>query len=72
MLEYLSKKGYSRTEATLRQESAQHDVDGRPKYKTVQDRGGDKYDVAFSKHLTQCDDTDLLFTSKYRAVVGLR
>ena len=47
VLEYLSKKGYNRTEAMLRRESAQQGSDGRPIIKRAEDRGGRKYDRAF-------------------------
>ena len=49
MLEYLNKKGYSKTEATLRREAAQHDVDGRPLIRRAEDAGGKKYNIAYSK-----------------------
>lgn len=47
MLEYLNKKGYSRTEQTLRQESANLDKDGRPIITRAEDVGTDKYKQAF-------------------------
>lgn len=47
VLEYLSKKGYNRTEATLRMESANQDVDGRPISTRVEESGGAKYGKAF-------------------------
>ncbi|KAL8806494.1 MAG: hypothetical protein Q9182_001276 [Xanthomendoza sp. 2 TL-2023] len=47
VLEYLSKKGYNRTEAMLRMESANQDVDGRPIQTRVEDGGGVKYGKAF-------------------------
>lgn len=49
MLEYLSKKGYNKTEATLRREAAQHDPDGKPVIEKVQDRGGDRFMAAYSE-----------------------
>lgn len=48
MLEYLSKKGYSRTEAMLRRESAHQDAEGRPIIVRAEDAGGAKYERAFS------------------------
>ncbi|KAL9014573.1 MAG: hypothetical protein Q9173_000778 [Seirophora scorigena] len=48
VLEYLSKKGYNRTEATLRMESANQDVDGRPIHTRVEESGGVKYGKAFA------------------------
>lgn len=47
VIEYLSKKGYSRTEAMLRVESATQDADGRPPPARVEDTGGLKYGKAF-------------------------
>lgn len=47
VLEYLSKKGYNRTEAMLRMESANQDVDGRPIQTRVEESGGIKYGKAF-------------------------
>lgn len=47
VLEYLSKKGYNRTEATLRMESAHQDGDGRPIFTRVEESGGLKYGKAF-------------------------
>ncbi|KAL9601138.1 MAG: hypothetical protein Q9219_002737 [cf. Caloplaca sp. 3 TL-2023] len=47
VLEYLSKKGYNRTEAMLRLESANQDVDGRPIQTRVEESGGMKYGKAF-------------------------
>ncbi|MCJ1420714.1 Transcription initiation factor TFIID subunit 5 [Xylographa parallela] len=43
VIEYLSKKGYNRTEAMLRNESATQDADGRPLTSRVEDNGGSKY-----------------------------
>lgn len=41
VLEYLNKKGYSKTEATLRREVA--DRDGGPVARKVQDKGWERY-----------------------------
>ena len=43
VLEYLSKKGYNRTEAMLRAESAIQDIEGRPLVPRAEDAGGAKY-----------------------------
>lgn len=48
VIEYLSKKGYSRTEAMLRVESAAQDAEGRPPPR-VEDTGGLKYGKAFGQ-----------------------
>lgn len=47
VLEYLSKKGYNQTEATLRKESANADSNGNPVRQSVEDLGGKKYARAF-------------------------
>lgn len=47
MLEYLNKKGYTRTEQTLRQESANLDKDGRPIVPPVEKGNNEKYKRAF-------------------------
>lgn len=47
VLEYLNKKGYSKTEATLRRESAHHDDNGRPLIKRAEDAGGKQYEKAY-------------------------
>lgn len=47
VLEYLNKKGYSKTEATLRRESAHHDDNGRPLVKRAEDSGGKQYEKAY-------------------------
>ena len=49
VIEYLSKKGYNRTEAMLRVESASQDAEGRPIYSRVEESGGLKYGRAFGE-----------------------
>lgn len=49
VIEYLSKKGYSRTEAMLRMESANQDAEGRP-YPRTDDTSAAKYGKAFGEH----------------------
>ena len=49
VIEYLSKKGYSKTESMLRQESANQDVDGRPINTKAEETGGAKYGKAFGE-----------------------
>lgn len=49
VIEYLSKKGYSKTESMLRQESANQDVDGRAINTKAEETGGDKYGKAFGE-----------------------
>ncbi|KAF2219908.1 transcription initiation factor TFIID, subunit TAF5 [Elsinoe ampelina] len=47
VLEYLSKKGYNRTEAMLRKESSRQDAEGRPIPSRAEEAGGDMYVRAF-------------------------
>lgn len=47
VLEYLAKKGYSRTEAMLRRESTNVDAQGLPIPSRLEDRGGRQYFIAF-------------------------
>ena len=47
VIEYLSKKGYSRTEAMLRAEAATQDHEGRPIASRAEDAGGAKYARGF-------------------------
>lgn len=47
VLEYLNKKGYTRTEQILRQESSNVDKDGRPIIAKPEDNGTGKYKQAF-------------------------
>ena len=49
VIEYLSKKGYSKTESMLRQESANQDVEGRPVNTKAEETGGTKYGKAFGE-----------------------
>ncbi|KAI9742827.1 MAG: Transcription initiation factor TFIID subunit 5 [Claussenomyces sp. TS43310] len=47
VIEYLMKKGYTRTEQTLRAESSNVDKDGRPIIERAEDTGTEKYKKAF-------------------------
>ena len=47
VIEYLNKKGYTKTEATLRAESANHDAEGRPVLPKSEDIGGPKHKQGF-------------------------
>ena len=49
VIEYLSKKGYTKTEATLRAESAAQEADGRPLSTNSEDLGGAKYRQGFGE-----------------------
>lgn len=48
VLEYLSKKGYSRTEAMLRKESTHTDANGHPIPTRIEDEGGKIYHRCFN------------------------
>ena len=50
VIEYLCKKGYARTEAMLRLESANQDAEGKPIHARAEDAGGAKYGKALGKH----------------------
>lgn len=43
VIEYLCKKGYTRTEAMLRLESANQDAEGKPIHARAEDAGGQRY-----------------------------
>lgn len=47
VIEYLSKKGYSKTEAMLRVESAHTDHEGRPILSSLDDQPELKYEKAY-------------------------
>lgn len=49
VIEYLSKKGYGRTEAMLRIESANQDHEGKPINSKAAETGGGKYLRAFGE-----------------------
>lgn len=51
VIEYLSKKGYNRTEAMLRLESASQDVEGKPISTRAEETGGSKYGKALGNRL---------------------
>lgn len=51
VIEYLSKKGYSKTEAMLRMESANQDVDGRVVPSKTEEPSAVKYGRGFSETL---------------------
>ena len=49
VLEYLSKKGYSKSEAMLRTESAARDFEGKPINLGSEEAPASRYSKAFSK-----------------------
>jgi hypothetical protein len=65
VIEYLVKKGYNKTEQTLRQESAHVDKDGRPIHNRVEELGNIKYTKGF-KLLSDWIDQNLdLYKASY-------
>ena len=64
VIEYLNKKGYSKTEAMLRMESANQDADGRSIASRAADPNGAKYGRAFSEscHDLPYDEVTKLFS----------
>ena len=53
VIEYLSKKGYNRTEAMLRTESARHDADGRPVTRRAEDDPARQYQTGMGKSFSK-------------------
>ncbi len=53
VIEYLCKKGYTRTEAMLRLESANQDAEGKPIHARAEDAGGAKYGKALGEYRTR-------------------
>ena len=49
VIEYLNKKGYVRTEATLRSEGANQDAEGNIVHARLEDRGGIKYRISLGR-----------------------
>ncbi|KAF2084520.1 WD40 repeat-like protein [Saccharata proteae CBS 121410] len=66
VLEYLSKKGYARTEAMLRKESAHQDADGRPQITRAEDRGGPQYEQSFELLRNWIEDNLELYKAELR------
>ena len=50
VLDYLIKKGFNQSEAKLRQEMTHFDNSGRRIVDRVEDRGGQKYGIAYRKY----------------------
>ena len=63
VIDYLNKKGYSRTEAMLRTEMANLDAEGRPMYNRQEENGGAKYGHSFGKLVRFTHKTELLLTT---------
>lgn len=64
VIEYLNKKGYSKTEAMLRMESANQDADGRSITSRAGDSTGAKYGRGFSEsnHNSYYDEVTEVFS----------
>ncbi|KAF2723435.1 transcription initiation factor TFIID, subunit TAF5 [Polychaeton citri CBS 116435] len=69
VLEYLSKKGYSRTESTLRKESQHTDADGRPIVTRAEETGGRQYDIGFSKLTNFADNCLDIYKSELKRIL---
>lgn len=54
VIDYLSKKGYSRTEAMLRVESSSIDRNGRPIHQTSEEANPERYFKGFGKAYNIC------------------
>ncbi|KAK5147640.1 hypothetical protein LTR04_000797 [Oleoguttula sp. CCFEE 6159] len=66
VLEYLNKKGYSRTEAMLRRESAHVNADGQPINNRAEDSGLTRYTRAFEVTHTWIDDNLELYKAELK------
>ncbi|KAF2144556.1 uncharacterized protein K452DRAFT_284884 [Aplosporella prunicola CBS 121167] len=69
VLEYLNKKGYNRTEAMLRKESANQDAEGRPIINRAEDRGGGQYEKAFDLLRAWIEDNLELYKVELRRLL---
>ena len=65
----MSKKGYSRTEAMLRRESANADATGIPVPKSIDDLGGKKYAKAFGLTLNWIDNVLDIYKPELKRVL---
>ncbi|KAI9734204.1 MAG: Transcription initiation factor TFIID subunit 5 [Cirrosporium novae-zelandiae] len=68
VLEYLNKKGYTRTEATLRKESANIDAEGRP-IPDPEDNNGTKYTRAFDMTRRWIEDNIDIYKPELRKIL---
>ncbi|OCK81498.1 transcription initiation factor TFIID, subunit TAF5 [Lepidopterella palustris CBS 459.81] len=69
VLEYLSKKGYNRTEAMLRKESAHQDAEGRPIITRAEESGGAKYRGAYELLRSWIEDNLDLYKPELRRLM---
>lgn len=70
MIDYLAKKGYSRTEAMLRMESANQEIDGRPLPPLGED-ARPKYQQGFGKPTFFLTDRSTVANNFSRLAEGL-
>jgi len=69
VLEYLNKKGYSRTEAVLRKESAHTDANGMPLPTKFEESGGRMYSKAFVLLQNWIDNTLDIYKPELRRLL---
>ncbi|MCJ1409135.1 Transcription initiation factor TFIID subunit 5 [Ptychographa xylographoides] len=69
VIEYLSKKGYNRTEAMLRNESATQDAEGRPLGNRAEDGGGSKYGKGFELTRVWIEDNLEIYKPELRRLL---
>lgn len=69
VIEYLSKKGYSKTESMLRQESANQDVEGKTINTKAEETGGAKYGKAFGECVMCCAMLSSILLKSIRALM---
>ncbi|KAK2630291.1 hypothetical protein QTJ16_001111 [Diplocarpon rosae] len=69
VIEYLVKKGYNRTEQTLRMESSNLDKDGRPIQDRAEDLGNGKYSKAFELLSNWIDQNLDIYKSELRRIL---
>ncbi|PBP16255.1 WD domain-containing protein, partial [Diplocarpon rosae] len=69
VIEYLVKKGYNRTEQTLRMESSNLDKDGRPIQDRAEDLGNGKYSKAFELLSNWVDQNLDIYKSELRRIL---
>ncbi len=70
--DYLLKKGFTKTEATFRKESAQVNSDGRPTHPLVEDMGPERYLKAFSMLKRWIDGGLDLYKASWRSNAASR
>ncbi|PGH23281.1 hypothetical protein AJ80_02697 [Polytolypa hystricis UAMH7299] len=68
VIDYLAKKGYSRTEAMLRMESANQEIDGRP-LPPMSEEARPKFKLAFEMTKTWIDDNLDIYKPELRRVL---